>query len=1053
MSSLRPNTNKGHDLGSSTKQWNQLHVDDVKSRIATFSGDVTVQGNLTVEGSQVSLTELIVDDPLFKIGNGNTADTIDLGFYAVSNNGTTDEYHGLARDHDDSKFYLFEGVGTQPTTTLPDVSANTATLVANLEGAVTGNASSASILETARTIEISGDVAGQADFDGSAAINISAVIQEGAVDNSMLAGSIADGKLASDYIQTSEVDDSSIEWDATHLQVKALGITNAMLAGSIENAKLSNSSVSFGGVSVALGASDDTPAFDLQDATNLPTTSLTGTISDAQLAQDYVQITEVDDSSIEWDGVDGHLQVKALGITNAMLAGSIENAKLSNSSVSFGGVSVSLGASDATPAFDLQDATNLPTTSLTGTISDAQLAQDYIQTSEVDDSSIEFAGGTLNVKALGVTNAMLAGSIENAKLSNNTVSFGGVQLTLGGSDASPAFDLSDATNYPTAQLVGDVADSQLAEDYIKTSEVDGASIEFAGGSLNVKALGVTNDMLAGSIVNAKLVNDSVSLGGVSVDLGASVTQPAFDLTNATNYPALSLTGQVSDTQLALDYIQVTEVDDSSIEWSGTALNVKALGVTNAMLAGSIENAKLSNSTVSYGGVQISLGGSDATPAFDLSDATNYPTTALVGTITNDQLAGSIANSKLVNSSISFTDGAATSIRSLGDTIQINGTSNEVSVELDAGTNAFTISLPDVVAADISGTAADATILETARDFSIDSTEMSASAVSFNGGANVQLVPSLKAGSVANSKLANSSITVADVSGNSEAIALGDTLYFGGTSSEIEVTYSTQLNKFTIGLPNSVVISTNLECGGQFTAGSITTTGNLNAAGLTASGANVTFADTLLEVGLNNTDLKDIGFYGQRGDGLGSSNGFAGFAYDESQDRFMTFKASTEPTTTVGAHTLAELQVGGLNVNSEYDLPSADGTDGQVMTTDGNGNVTFESLPASELSFANIFSVAGSSPLGLSDQSTSTVESIVVYVGNDAGNATATLPTTSKNGYKVTLKNKDTLSAAWKYQPPGGATIEGATGSASLLAGESLTFVYNSGTWYKIARFH
>ena len=115
-------------------------------------------------------------------------------------------------------------------------------------------------------------------------------------------------------------------------------ITNAQLAGSIANSKLANSSVSFGGVSVALGAADATPAFDLSDATNYPTSSLTGTI------------------------------------TNAQLAGSIANDKLSNSSVSFGGVSVSLGAADATPAFDLQDATGYPTSSLTGTITNAQLA-------------------------------------------------------------------------------------------------------------------------------------------------------------------------------------------------------------------------------------------------------------------------------------------------------------------------------------------------------------------------------------------------------------------------------------------------------------------------------------------------------------------------------------------------------------------------------------------------------------------------------------------------------------------------------------------------------
>lgn len=65
----------------------------------------------------------------------------------------------------------------------------------------------------------------------------------------------------------------------------------------------------------------------------------------------------------------------------------------------------------------------------------------------VDDSSIEIATDTLQVKALGITNDMLAGSI---------------------------------------------ADGKLAQDYIQTSEVDGTTIEFSGGNLNVVANGIND---------------------------------------------------------------------------------------------------------------------------------------------------------------------------------------------------------------------------------------------------------------------------------------------------------------------------------------------------------------------------------------------------------------------------------------------------------------------------------------------------------------------------------------------------------------------------------
>ena len=85
--------------------------------------------------------------------------------------------------------------------------------------------------------------------------------------------------------------------------------------------------------------------------------------------------------------------------------------------------------------------------------------------------------------------------------------------------------------------------------------------------------------------------------------------------------------------------------DITIADTGVA-TIAAGAVDNAMLAGSIANSKLVNDSVSFGGVSLDLGQSDATPAFDLTDATNYPTSSLTGTITNAQLAGSIADSKL-----------------------------------------------------------------------------------------------------------------------------------------------------------------------------------------------------------------------------------------------------------------------------------------------------------------------------------------------------------------------------------------------------------------------
>ena len=122
-------------------------------------------------------------------------------------------------------------------------------------------------------------------------------------------------------------------------------------------------------------------------------------------------------------------------------------------------------------------------------------------------------------------------------------------------------------------------------------------------------------------------------------------------------------------------------------------------VSNTMLAGSIANAKLSNSTVSYGGVSLALGASDATPAFDLQDATGYPTSSLVGTITNDQLAGSIANGKLANSAVTVTagDGLKTGGSvSLGSSVTLDISVNDFAGDglRDAGSENLAVDVSD-----------------------------------------------------------------------------------------------------------------------------------------------------------------------------------------------------------------------------------------------------------------------------------------------------------------------------------------------------------------------
>ena len=128
---------------------------------------------------------------------------------------------------------------------------------------------------------------------------------------------------------------------------------------------------------------------------------------------------------------------------------------------------------------------------------------------------------------------------------------------------------------------------------------------------------------------------------------------------------------------------------------GTGISTVVSNNEITMNLDSIANSSLTNDSVSLGGVTVALGGTDATPAFDLTDATNYPTSSLTGTISNAQLGGSIANSKLANSSVTIGSDAI----ALGGTqTDLNGlTSVDVdNITLDANTISTTNSNGNLV---------------------------------------------------------------------------------------------------------------------------------------------------------------------------------------------------------------------------------------------------------------------------------------------------------------------------------------------------------------------
>lgn len=215
---------------------------------------------------------------------------------------------------------------------------------------------------------------------------------------------------------------------------------------------------------------------------------------------------------------------------------------------------------------------------------------------EVDGSSIEVASDALRVKAAGITDAMLAGSISNAKLSNSTIS--GVALGSALAALTPGTNsglaMSDAAGFNGS------AARQIAVSFSGgtiDSDSNGIKVASAGiGTLQIADNAVTTAKLAGSITADKL-----TLGTAFANASGSLA-----LANGVAGNGLALSaGQVlsvdlNGTTLALsaDGLKINDDGVGAAQIADNAVVTAAVAdsaITNAKLAGSITAAKLAGS--------------------------------------------------------------------------------------------------------------------------------------------------------------------------------------------------------------------------------------------------------------------------------------------------------------------------------------------------------------------------------------------------------------------------------------------------------------------------
>ena len=264
-------------------------------------------------------------------------------------------------------------------------------------------------------------------------------------------------------------------------------------------------------------------------------------------------------------------------------------------------------------------------------------------------------GGTLNVSSGGTGATTLTGylvgngtsaitavaTIPNAGLTNSSVTYNGVTVSLGGSGTITAAS-------PNALTIGTgLSGGSYNGSSAVTIAIDSTVATLTGTqTLTNKTISGASNTLT-DIGNASLTNSAITINGSSVSLGGSVTVTA----TATN--ALTIgTGLSGGSYNGGSPVTIT-IDSTvaTLTGSQTLTNKSMSGASNTFT--NIPNVALSNSSVTFNGSTVALGGSATITA----NTTNALTigTGLSGTSFNGGSAVTIA----IDSTVATLTGAQT----------------------------------------------------------------------------------------------------------------------------------------------------------------------------------------------------------------------------------------------------------------------------------------------------------------------------------------------------------------------------------------------------------
>ena len=527
-------------LVDSNKKINELFVDNLKVdgnaiTSTNTNGDITVTPNGTGKSvitniytdASTSLQEYIEDISGGSVTAGEGIDvTYDdtAGTTTIAGEDASTSNKGIA-SFDSNDFDVASGAVTLEDTVVKAITTDDGALTVASHGISILGGEGMDVNHTGTAITVKGEDASTTNKGIASFATADFAVSSGAVTIKALG--VANAQIAADAVNGDKIADNAI--DSEHITNGS--VDNAHLSGGIANAKLANDGITIGSDDTSLGDTiTDLNGLTSVDVDNLTldgnTLSSTDTNGDLNLtpngtgtvvvpsgyegrsgftAQSLVNKTYVDQVA---NGLDVKASVKVA--TTANLTTNYNNSAGTLTATSNGAITidgVSLSVNDRVLVKDQTTQTQNGFYKVT-TVGSGSAAFVLTRTPDANEAS-EITGGAFTFVEEGTANA------DNGYVAthNGTPTLGTDNITF--DQFSGAGQISAGAALSKTGNTIDVA-------------VDDSSVEVSGDALQVKALGITNGMLAGSIANGKLSNSSVTINSQALALGGSLTLDTGD---------------------------------------------------------------------------------------------------------------------------------------------------------------------------------------------------------------------------------------------------------------------------------------------------------------------------------------------------------------------------------------------------------------------------------------------------------------------------------------------------------------------------------------------